>query len=171
VKSVEKLGAKIDNSGISTSHNEAIAARAGAPSGINLRAVATSAKIGAALGATVGLTIAFVESYGRYRRGEATWDDVALATLKGGCIGGTAGAVSCAVGTIVAMASPVGVIAIGTGILSSVAAGLVADWAATKAWDQVAEWLGDERANQSSEVCWLLPSESASFQLLPYRQA
>jgi hypothetical protein len=114
VAAVGKHGVRIESSGISTAHNEAIAARAGT---ISWSALGYNAVGGIAIGAMCGGGLALLNGYLREEKREVIWDDV----LRDAFVGGISGGIGAFGGTAAAALVPRG----GTAILISMIVGVI----------------------------------------------
>lgn len=142
VAAVERCGVRIESSGISTLHNEGVAARAGSQCGVPWRAAVHNAKIGAVIGLAVGAGIALARGYLRRRRGEATWDEVLRNVIRGGVVGGASGGAAAFAGTVAAALVPPGWIALGTSVVVGGLVGRETSGLAHTAWSGAADALG-----------------------------
>lgn len=134
VAAVERCGVRIGSSGISTSHNEGVAARAGSPGGVPWRAAVHNMKVGAVIGLTVGAILALVNGYHRQRRGEATWDEVLRDVIRDGVVGGASGGAAAFVGTVAAALVPPGWFALGASVIVSGLVGSATSGLTHTAW-------------------------------------
>jgi hypothetical protein len=135
VTAVAKHGVNIRSSGISTTHNEGIAARAGSACGVSLKVLANNVTNGTALGALFGAGLAAVTGYQEYRQGNLTWDEVVGAVVREGVIGGAAGGLAALGGTLATVVAPSGKPALLVSVIVGLLIGIMVSKYLNAQWD------------------------------------
>ena len=133
VRAIAKHGVEIGSSGVSTAHNEAIAARAGGM-GVSWNALGRNVGTGAAVGAVLGVGIAVYEANERHQIGEGSWQKLFDEALRNALVGIAVGGAGALAGTVASAVLPAGNVAIVGGLIVGIGAALVISKITDEQW-------------------------------------
>jgi hypothetical protein len=136
VEAAAKRGLQINSSGVSSSTNAGIAARAGCTGSISRAALLSNMKSGAMSAALFSAALALWNGYQRVSEGEATWGEVVADVLRDLIIGGVSGAAAACAGTMVlVMVTTQGDLAIWLSLLVALVVGALVSIGLNALWD------------------------------------